>query len=164
MSSSHLLLGLPIALLVLYFELSSGFHSAAFTNHLSFGSDAILIASLHFILLWVLLQHRIFAFSIFSRASSVLLFMHSSSSSSSSIIVVSISSSVSFSKETSPSWSVCVFELCPSSLSSPVLPKSSVSSFPSRPFVSRSFCFSFSFVWRVEAFCVASIEIFFRAL
>ena len=29
MSSSHLFLGLPVALLVLYLELSSGFHSAA---------------------------------------------------------------------------------------------------------------------------------------
>ena len=29
MSSSHLFLGLPIALLVLYLELRSGFHSAA---------------------------------------------------------------------------------------------------------------------------------------
>ena len=51
MSSSHLFLGLPIDLLVLYFELSSGFHSAAFNNHLSFGDVAILIASLHFIFL-----------------------------------------------------------------------------------------------------------------
>ena len=49
MSSSHLFLGLSIALLVLYFELSSGFHSAAFTNHLSLGDVAILSASLHFI-------------------------------------------------------------------------------------------------------------------
>ena len=49
MSSSHLFLGLPIALLVLYFELSSGFHSAAFINHLSLGDKAILIVSLHFI-------------------------------------------------------------------------------------------------------------------
>ena len=30
MSSSHRFLGLPIGLLVLYFELTSGFHSAAF--------------------------------------------------------------------------------------------------------------------------------------
>ena len=51
MSSSHLFLGLPIDLLVLYFELSSGFHSAALINHLSFGDVAILIASLHFIFL-----------------------------------------------------------------------------------------------------------------
>ena len=51
MSSSHLFLGLPIALLVLYFELSSGFHSAAFINHLSLGDVAILSANLHFILL-----------------------------------------------------------------------------------------------------------------
>ena len=49
MSSSHLFLGLPIDLLVLYFELSSRFHSAAFINHLSLGDVAILIASLHFI-------------------------------------------------------------------------------------------------------------------
>ena len=51
MSSSHLFLGLPIALLVLYFELNSGFHSAAFINHLSLGDVAILSASLHFIFL-----------------------------------------------------------------------------------------------------------------
>ena len=51
MSTSHLLLDLPIALLVLYSELSSGFHSAAFINHLSLGDVAILIASLHFIFL-----------------------------------------------------------------------------------------------------------------
>ena len=36
-SSYHFLLGLPIALNVLYIELSSGFHSAAFTIHLSPG-------------------------------------------------------------------------------------------------------------------------------
>ena len=36
MSSSHLFLGLPIDLLVLYFELSSGLNSAALINHLSF--------------------------------------------------------------------------------------------------------------------------------
>ena len=34
----------------------------------------------------------------------------------------------------------------------------------SRLFVSRSFCISFSFLWWVEAFCVASIESFFHAL
>ena len=51
MSSSHLFLGLPIALLVLYFELSSGFHFAAFINHLSLGDVDILSASLHFIIL-----------------------------------------------------------------------------------------------------------------
>ena len=49
MSSSHLFLGLPIALLVLYLELSSGFHSAAFFNHLSLGDVAILSANFHFI-------------------------------------------------------------------------------------------------------------------
>ena len=71
MSSSHLFLGLPIDLLVLYFELSSGFHSAAFINHLSLGDKAILIASLHFIFLSHIpaFSH----FSIFSIASLVLL-------------------------------------------------------------------------------------------
>ena len=62
MSSSHLFLGLPIALLVLYFELSSGFLSAAFTNHLSLGDVAILSASLHSILVLSLVltsNHRI---------------------------------------------------------------------------------------------------------
>ena len=49
MSSSHLFLGLPIALLVLYLELRSGFHSAAFLNHLSLGDVAILSANFHFI-------------------------------------------------------------------------------------------------------------------
>ena len=49
MSSSHLFLGLPIALLVLYLELRSGFHSAASFNHLSLGDVAILSANFHFI-------------------------------------------------------------------------------------------------------------------
>ena len=50
MSSSHLFLGLPIALLVLFLELSSGFHSAAFFfSHLSLGDVAILSANFHFI-------------------------------------------------------------------------------------------------------------------
>ena len=51
MSSSHLFLGLPIALLVLYLELNSGFHSAAFFSHLSLGDVAILSANFHFIFL-----------------------------------------------------------------------------------------------------------------
>ena len=75
MSSSHLFLDLPIDLLVLYFELSSGFHSAALINRLSFSDVAILIASLHSIFLWVIFQHLIFSFSIFSIASMVLLLM-----------------------------------------------------------------------------------------
>ena len=49
MSSSHLFLGLPIALLVLHLELNSGFHSAAFFSHLSLGDVAILSANFHFI-------------------------------------------------------------------------------------------------------------------
>ena len=51
MSSSHLFLGLPIALLVLYLELNSGFHSAAFFCHLSLGDVAILNANFHFMFL-----------------------------------------------------------------------------------------------------------------
>ena len=49
MSSSHLFLGLPIALFVLYLELRSGHHSAAFFSHLSLGDVAILSANFHFI-------------------------------------------------------------------------------------------------------------------
>ena len=49
MSSSHLFLGLPIALLVLYLELNSGFHSAAFFSHLSLGDLPVLSANFHFI-------------------------------------------------------------------------------------------------------------------
>ena len=49
MSSSHLFLGLPIALFVLYLELRSGFHSAAFFSHLSLGDVAILSANFQFI-------------------------------------------------------------------------------------------------------------------
>ena len=49
MSSSHLFFGLPIVLLVLYLELSSGFHSAAFFSHLSLGDVAILNANFHLI-------------------------------------------------------------------------------------------------------------------
>ena len=51
MSSSHLFLGLPTDLLVLYFELISGFHSAALINQFCFYDVAILIANLHFIFL-----------------------------------------------------------------------------------------------------------------
>ena len=95
MSSSHLFLGLPIALFVLYLELNSAFHSAAFFSHLSLGEFAIRSAQFPFHFLCVLFQHRIFACSILSNASAVLLFM-SSIHSSSSIVVVSISSSGSF--------------------------------------------------------------------
>ena len=60
-SSSHLFFGLPTALYVLYFVLSSGFHPAAFITHPSSSKDEILIATLHFILLCVLIQHGIWA-------------------------------------------------------------------------------------------------------
>ena len=99
MSSCHLFLGLPISLLVLYLELRPGIHSAAFFSHLSHGEVAILSANFHFIFLCVLFQHRIFARSILSNASTVLLFMHSIQFSS-SISIVSISSSESSSNVT----------------------------------------------------------------
>ena len=70
MSSSHLFLGLPKDLLVLYFELSSGFHFAALINHLSFCDVAILIASLHFIVFvslvpasYLLISHLFYSFN-----------------------------------------------------------------------------------------------------
>ena len=151
------------------------FHSAC-TTHLLSGSDAILIANLHFILLWVLIQHWIFVVSICSMASSVLLFMYSIQSSS-SITAVSISSSVTFMKEMSLSSSQLVFELCPSSVASSELPWFS-SSLPSFIFLSLSissfalfssllwvfFCIFFSFVWWGGAFCAASVGSFFRVL
>ena len=105
MSSSHLFLGLPIALLVLYFELSSGFHSAALINHLSLGDVAILSASLHFI----------FCESCYNIESShfpsflwhrLCFFLCIRSNLPLQISVVSISSSVSFSNGTSLSWSL----------------------------------------------------------
>ena len=76
MSSSHLFLGLPIALLVLYLELRYGFHSAAFSNHLSLGDVAILSANFHFLC---------------SVPASNLCTFHLSIQSSSSISIVSIS-------------------------------------------------------------------------
>ena len=102
--------------------------------------------------LWVLFQHRIFALSIFSMASSVLLFMYSIQSSS-SINVVSISSSASSSNETSLSTSLWVVVLWPSPLSSSVLHISlmSISSISSLVPIS---CFSiflyFLFVWMMS--------------
>ena len=49
MSSSHLFLGLPIALFVLHLELRSGFHSAVFFSHRSLGAVAILSANFHLV-------------------------------------------------------------------------------------------------------------------
>ena len=165
MSSSHLLLGLPIALLVLYFELSQGFHSAAFTNHLSLGIDATYSqrqSPFHsFMSLVPTSNLRIIHLSM---ASSVLLLCIQSTLLLQSLLC-QILRRYRFREEISLSWSLCVFELCPSSLASPVLPRSSVSfSRWSRLFVSRSFCIFFVFVWWVEAFWVATIESFFRAL
>ena len=77
MPSSHLFFGLPIVLLVLYFELSSGFHSAAFFIHLSLGDVAILNANFHFIFLCVLFhvpscQLRQLCFFLCSRTNPLL--------------------------------------------------------------------------------------------
>ena len=82
-----------------------------FFVHRSSGSDAILIAKRHFILLCVSIQLGILADFILSVAAAALLLM-------SSISAVSISSSVSFMKETSLSWSQSVFELLPYAVSS----------------------------------------------
>ena len=94
-SSFHLFFGLPTALYVLYFVLSSGFHPAAFLTHLSSCQNAILVANLHFILLCVLTQHWILLFSsvpwlheCFSSCIQSILLIQSQ--------LLSISSSVSF--------------------------------------------------------------------
>ena len=58
MSSSHLFLGLPIALFVLFLELRSGHHSAAFFSHLSLGDVAILSANFHFIFWMLEMNHH----------------------------------------------------------------------------------------------------------
>ena len=73
-SSSHLFSGLPTVLHVLILALRPGLHSAAFFFHLVSGCEAILIASLHVILLCVSIQHGILAAFIRSSASAVLLF------------------------------------------------------------------------------------------
>ena len=106
MSSSHLFLGLPIALLVLYLVLSSRFQSAAFLSHLSFGEVAILSASFHFFFVSLVPATNLCAVHLFYGFFSVL-FMYSIQSSS-SIDVVSISSSASSLNERSPTAHVIV--------------------------------------------------------
>ena len=110
-SSSHLLFGVPTGLYVWCLMLGPEFHCAAS------GSGAFLIAKRHFILLCVSIQHGILAAFILSTAVSLLLFTYSIHSSS-SISAVSVSSSVSFMKETSLSWSQSVLEMLPSAASS----------------------------------------------
>ena len=73
---------------------------SSFYDHLSFGNDAILLASLHFLLVCVLTQRWIFVVFICSMGSSKLLFKKSIQSSS-SMSALSISSSVSFMKDMS---------------------------------------------------------------
>ena len=141
-SSSHLFFGLPTGLYVWCLMLRLGFHSTAFFAHLSFGSDAILVAKRHFALLCVSIQHGILASFILSTAEAVLLFMYSIHSSS-SISAVSITSSVSSMKETSLSWSQSVFELLPSAVSSSELLWFSFS--PSPCWSKFSFCIFFLF-------------------
>ena len=94
-SSSHLFFGLPTGLYVWCLMLRLGFHSVAFFAHRSSGSDTILIAKRHSILLCAAIQHGILAAFILSTAVAVLLFMCSIPSSS-SLSAVSVSSSVSF--------------------------------------------------------------------
>ena len=149
-SSSHLFVGLPTALHVLILVLWPGFHSAAFLAHVSFGSDVILIANRHFILLCVSIQHGILAAFIRSSASAVLLFLYSIQSSC-SISGVPFSSSVSFAKETSLSWSQSVLELLPSTVSSSELLWHSFSSPPPFSFLG---CLSLSDSFPSLLFCV----------
>ena len=110
------LFGLPTGLFVWCSVLRPGFHFVAFFAHRSSGSDAILIVKRHFILLCVSIQHGILAAFILSTAAAVLF---TCSIQSSLFSLVSISSSVSFMKEMSLSWSqsVCV-ELRPSAVPS----------------------------------------------
>ena len=107
MSSSHLFLGLPIDLLVLYFELSSGFHPAAFNNHLSFGDvgnshrqSPFHSSSSHIPASYLLIFHLFHSF-----IGAPFIFMYSTQSSP-SISAASISSSLSISNDTSLSWSL----------------------------------------------------------
>ena len=102
--SSHRLLGLPTCLPVRILVSSPGCQSKTFLFHLFWGRVTILRAILHFVLLCTSIQHGILYFSICSSASLVLLLM--SSIQSSSFSVASISSSASFWKDTSLSWSL----------------------------------------------------------
>ena len=78
-----------------------------------------------------------------------------STQSYSSISAASISSSLSLSNDTSLSWSLWKTELCPSSLSPLLLPKSLVFFLRwSRLFVSQSFCIFFPLKWWVGALWV----------
>ena len=145
MSSSHLFLGLPIALLVLYFELSSTFHSAACINHLSLGDVAILSANLHFIFCESCdPASNLRIFHLFHGIVCAL-FMYSIQSSS-SISAASISSSFSQITRRCRGRCECLSfahlhfrHQCYSSRSCLFLRWS-------RLFVSRSFCIYFSFV------------------
>ena len=66
--------GLPTDLFVLLLLSKPGFHSIILFVHLSCGRDAILIAILHFSLLWVSIQQGIVVFCLGSSASFFLLF------------------------------------------------------------------------------------------
>ena len=114
---SHIFFGLPTGLFVRCLVQRQKFHSVPFFSHRSSGSDAILIAKRHVILVCVSIQHGMQAAFILSIAIAMLLFMYSFHSSS-SISPASISSSESFMKEMSMSWSQSVFELLPSAFSS----------------------------------------------
>ena len=102
-SSSHLSFGLPIGLFVWCLVLRPRFHLAPCFAHRSSGDHAILIANRHSFVCAFQFSMGFWLFSL-SIASAVLLFMYSILSSS-SISPVSISSSVSFMKEMSLSWS-----------------------------------------------------------
>ena len=95
-------------------------------------------------------QHEIFAVFILSTAIDVLLLIHSIQSSSSSS-PVSISSSVSFMKEMSLSWSQSVLELLPSAVSSSELLWLAFSSSSSSSFLlGWVFFLYFLFLWTMK--------------
>ena len=101
MSSSHLFLGLPTALLDLHPRLRPGIHFAA--------------ANLHLIFLCVIVQHGILAVLIFSSVCLVLFLCIRSNLLQFQLF--RMSSSMSHMKETSLSWSQSVFGLLLSSVS-----------------------------------------------
>ena len=106
--SSHLFFGLPTGLFVWYLVLRPGFYYAAFFVHSSSGSDPILTARRHYILLCVSTQHGILASCILSMAIAVL-FLCSTHSSASSITNVSIHMSLSSRRRQCLGSNVCLY-------------------------------------------------------
>ena len=148
MSSSHLFLGLPIALWILYLVLSSGFQSAALLNRLSLGDIAILNANFHFIFCESCSSIEPLRFPSFPWHH-LCFFLCIQSSLLLQSQLYQFLRSASSSNETSLSTSLWVVVLRPSPLSSSVLRRSlmSVSSISSLVLIS---CFSIF----VSSFCL----------